>query len=58
MPYYTWALRSGTLPNGLLLTSNGSIAGTTTTRGAFSFTVAATDSRGTTAERTMSITVS
>ena len=58
MPYYTWALRSGTLPDGLRLTSSGSIAGTTTTRGTFSFTVAATDSRGTTAQRTLSITVS
>lgn len=58
MPYYTWALRSGTLPDGLRLTTGGSIAGTTTTRGTFSFTVAATDSRGSTAERTLSITVS
>jgi|GEM_PF-1276093 len=58
MPYYTWALRAGTLPDGLLLTSNGSIAGTTTTSGTFSFTVAATDSRGTTTERALSITVS
>jgi hypothetical protein len=57
MPYYTWALRSGTLPNGLVLTSNGSIAGVTTTLGTFSFTVAATDSRGTTANRTLAITV-
>ena len=57
MPYYTWALSSGTLPDGLRLTSNGSITGTPTTRGAFSFTVAATDSRGTTADRTLSITV-
>ena len=57
MPYYTWALRSGTLPDGLRLTSSGSIAGTPTTRGAFSFTVAATDSRGATADRTLSITI-
>jgi hypothetical protein len=57
MPYYTWALHSGTLPNGLVLTSSGSIAGVTTTRGTFSFTVAATDSRGTTAVRTLAITV-
>jgi hypothetical protein len=57
MPYYTWALRAGTLPAGLTLTSSGSIAGTTTLRGAFSFTVAVTDSRGTTADRTLSITV-
>jgi Putative Ig domain len=57
IPNYTWALRSGTLPNGLRLTSSGSIAGTTTLAGAFSFTVAATDARGTTAVRTLSITV-
>jgi hypothetical protein len=57
MPNYTWALRSGRLPDGLILTSSGSIAGTTTTRGVFSFTVTATDSLGATADRTMSITV-
>lgn len=57
MPNYTWALRSGTLPNGLRLTSNLSIAGTTTTAGTFSFTVTATDSRDMTADRTLTIPV-
>jgi hypothetical protein len=58
MPFYTWTLSAGTLPDGLVLTSGGSIAGTPTLPGTFSFTVTATDSRGTTANRTLSITVS
>jgi hypothetical protein len=41
---YTFTVSSGALPPGLTLTSNGSITGTPTTAGAFSFTVTATDS--------------
>ena len=58
-PGYTWTLRAGALPPGLRLqASPGRITGTPTTRGAFSFTVRATDTRGAFAERTFSITVS
>jgi hypothetical protein len=56
VPGYAWTLVSGTLPPGLQL-SRGVIGGTPTTRGTFSFTVRATDSRATTAGRTLSITI-
>jgi hypothetical protein len=56
VPGYAWTLRSGTLPPGLQL-SRGVIGGTPTTRGTFSFTMRAADSRGTTADRAFSITV-
>ncbi|MDQ1628228.1 MAG: hypothetical protein QOI54_1972 [Actinomycetota bacterium] len=58
LPGYQWSLLSGTLPPGLQLTSRGSIAGTPTARGTFTFTVRAGDSRGTTADKVLSITVS
>jgi hypothetical protein len=38
--------------------SRGTIGGTPTTRGTFSFTMRATDSRGAIADRTFSITIS
>lgn len=56
VPGYDWTLRAGALPPGLQL-SRGVIGGTPTTRGTFTFTIRATDSRGTTADRTFSITV-
>lgn len=56
VPGYAWTLRSGTLPPGLQL-SRGVIGGTPTTRGTFSFTMRATDSRATTADRTFSIAI-
>jgi hypothetical protein len=56
VPGYGWTLRAGALPPGLQL-SRGVIGGTPTTRGTFTFTIRATDSRGTTADRTFSITV-
>ena len=40
---YTWSLSSGSLPGGLTLGSTGSISGTPTTAGSFSFTVGVTD---------------
>jgi len=55
---YTWALSSGTLPAGLTLNpSTGSIAGSPTAAGAATFTVRVTDSKATTATRSLSITV-
>ena len=58
VPGYTWTLRSGQLPPGLQLSASpGRITGTPTTRGTFTFTVRATDTRGAFAERTFSITV-
>ena len=59
VPGYTWTLRSGQLPPGLQLSASpGRITGTPTTHGTFSFVVRATDTRGSIAERTFSITVS
>lgn len=40
---YTYSLASGSLPAGMALASNGTLSGTPTAGGAFSFTVRATD---------------
>ena len=50
---YTYAVTGGALPAGLTL-SNGTIAGTPTAGGSFSFTVTATDAGGFTGSRTYS----
>jgi hypothetical protein len=57
LPDYLWSLSSGTLPPGLQLTSRGALAGTPSGSGAFTFTVAVTDSLGGTAEATYSLTL-
>ncbi|MEG0182733.1 MAG: putative Ig domain-containing protein [Stenotrophomonas sp.] len=41
---YSYVLASGALPAGLVLASNGTLAGTPTANGSFTFTVRATDS--------------
>ncbi|WP_348270052.1 putative Ig domain-containing protein [Edaphobacter paludis] len=41
---YTYALSSGSLPAGLVLSASGAISGTPTAAGSFSFTLTATDS--------------
>lgn len=43
---YTWSVTSGSLPTGLMLSSDGIISGTPTTSGIASFVVQATDSSG------------
>jgi uncharacterized protein (TIGR03437 family) len=43
-PPYAWMLTGGALPDGLTLSSDGAISGTTTSTGTFSFSVQATDS--------------
>ena len=57
---YSWTLASGSLPSGLSLSSSGSLAGTTTQVGQFSFTVQATDSSSPaqTAKQALALTVS
>ena len=45
VPPYTWKLTAGSLPPGLSLSANGSIIGTPTTEGSFSFAVQVTDSK-------------
>ena len=42
----TWTLETGSLPSGVTLAANGTISGTPTTEGAFTFTVKATNSIG------------
>ena len=42
-PPYTWSISAGSLPAGLALAGSGSIAGTPTTAGTYSFTVKVTD---------------
>ena len=58
---YTWALNSGTLPPGLTLAASGTISGTPTRTGTYSFTVSVTD-RATPPDvatsKTLSITIS
>jgi alpha-tubulin suppressor-like RCC1 family protein len=44
LPYYSWFLKSGTLPDGLKLNPNGTITGTPTTKQSFFFTVTLGDS--------------
>ncbi len=41
---YTWSVTAGSLPNGLALSSTGTLSGTPTASGTFSFTVAVRDS--------------
>ncbi len=54
IPPYTYSIKSGSLPNGLTLNPNGSITGTPTQPGPFSFVGQVQDSTGTTAGATTS----
>jgi hypothetical protein len=57
-PPYSWSLVSGQLPTGLtLLPASGTLSGTPTTAGTFSFRVRATDSGTAAAEATFSLTI-
>ena len=53
---YTFALLSGSLPPGLTLSAAGTLAGTPTTAGNFTFTVGVTDAAGCEAVRTYNLT--
>jgi hypothetical protein len=53
----SWKLTSGALPNGLTLGSDGSLTGTPTRAGIFSFTVTVTDSAPIPAMKAVSFTV-
>lgn len=59
VPPFTWALAPGSnpLPTGLSLASNGTISGTPTVAGTFSFTVQVTDSQPTPAKATRSLSI-
>ncbi len=54
---YTWSLANGTLPPGLSLGPNGTISGTPTVGGGYSFTVRATDTAAASATATLSIAI-
>lgn len=54
----TYTVTSGSLPNGITLSSSGLLSGTPTVASTFSFTVKATDVGGGFAERSFSISIS
>ncbi|TAL45490.1 MAG: hypothetical protein EPN91_02430 [Salinibacterium sp.] len=54
---YTFAVTSGTLPTGTSLSSGGSLSGSTTASGVFSFTITATDAYGCTGSRAYNVTI-
>jgi|GEM_PF-368800 len=54
---YSFAVTTGTLPDGLSLSAAGLIAGKPTTAGVFTFTVTATDGFGNTGSAALSVTV-
>jgi hypothetical protein len=56
-PPYVWSVASGSLPQGFQLSSTGSIAGTATTGGSFSFMVGLQDANKQTAFRQLSLAV-
>ncbi|MRR37547.1 c-type cytochrome, partial [bacterium] len=53
---YRWSY-SGSLPPGISVTSAGSVTGTPTTAGAYSFTVLVSDARSATATKALSVTI-
>lgn len=54
---YSFAVISGALPAGLVLSIDGSLAGTPTTEGTASFTIRATDTASSTGTRSYSLTI-
>jgi Putative Ig domain len=54
---YTWSVASGSLPSGLTLSSNGTITGTTSQAGTFSFAAKVADSNSQTASTTLNLSV-
>jgi uncharacterized protein with beta-barrel porin domain len=54
---YTYALTAGSLPTGLTLSSGGTISGTPSAYGTFTFTVTATDNASATGNQSYSVTI-
>ncbi len=54
---YTFSVSAGTLPAGLTLATGGSLTGTPTTAGTFTFTVTATDANGCTGTRAYTVLI-
>ena len=55
---YEWSLASGNLPSGMVLASDGELAGIPGVSGNFVFTAMVTDGRGSVAQRSLQIAVS
>jgi len=55
---YVWSLFSGSLPNGITLSSGGVLSGTPTPAGTFNFTVKVTDSATRSATKAFAFTIS
>jgi hypothetical protein len=56
-PPYTWSIASGSLPPGLSLSSDGTVSGTPTATGTFTFSLEVVDSLGASAQVTQSLDV-
>ena len=56
-PPYTWTIASGTLPDGLTLSTGGVVGGTPTTAGSSSFTVHVADAAAGSATKALTITI-
>ena len=56
-PPYTWSRIAGALPNGLTLSSSGTISGTPAKPGSYTFTVRVTDSLGAIASKTFTVKI-
>jgi dienelactone hydrolase len=54
---YTWTFVSGTLPAGVMLDSGGTMSGTASASGTFTFTAKATDSTGGSTLQTFTLTI-
>src|SRR5260370_581794 len=54
---YTWSLASGSLPPGLAPSTSGTISGTPTTAGSYTFTIQASDSGGQKASRAFTVSI-
>ena len=53
----TWSIAKGELPAGLTLSSNGSISGTPSAKGSYSFTVRAAEADGGVADKQFTVTI-
>ena len=54
---YVWSLFSGSLPNGITLSSGGGLSGTPTQAGNFNFTIEVTDSANRSATKAFALTI-
>ena len=54
---YSWSVSAGTLPQGLTLSTGGTLSGTPTTAAPFTFTVRVTDANGSATSKDFSITI-